>query len=922
MNSLAGHAGEHSACPLPHGLTLFFIHSMKTLPFESVGRLPDAQDNSAIAVKAIAAGTKIQHQGQDLVIAHAIPLAHRFAVRPIPKGEFIYSWGQPFGVALTSIQPGEYLCNTTVLEEFSKRAMASQFPPKPNFKNHIHPVDLDEQLNLGEQIPLHAEQKYFWGFDRGGRGVGTRNYIVILGTSAQTASFVRQVAESFQNLSTHYPNVDGVVPVAHTEGATESTPNNQTLLLRTLAGFIVHPNVGAVLSVDFGTEPVNNETLEKYLRDHQYPLDAVVHRFFRMDSSYDEATTRVAEQIHHWLPQVNQTQRQAQPLSQIKIALQCGGSDAFSGVSGNPLAAWVAKEIIRYGGAANLAETDELIGSEAYVLKNVKDRATAEKFILLTERFKTWANRHGHSAEGNPSGGNIFRGLYNIAIKSIGAARKRHPDVRLDHVIEYSEPMQAAGFHFMDSPGNDPESIAGQVASGANLIYFVTGNGAITNFPFVPTLKVMTTTERFELLNGDIDINAGRYLEGESLESLGKKALELTLRVLSGEKSQGEKAGHAQVNIWRNWFMDGSMELSKLQAEAGFSGHPLPLRHKVAEKPLHIQGWVSEQGLQSEKVGLVLPTSLCSGEIAKILAERLTQQGIGTAQGISRFVALAHSEGCGASGGTSMEMYVRTTLNHLLHPNGALAVSLEHGCEKTHNAFMRQELEKLGGHPEKLGWFSIQLDGGIDKVLQKATAWCEAQAQSLSKSIQTETAKGAAVGILTQGPLPDFLQTILLAFSQRILGAGMSLVVPENSGLLSGKIGDALLAESEAQPTLAYGQRMEQSGFHVMKTASASLEEILTGLGGSGVQVIVAFLKHYPLGHHPMIPVLQVTWKGNRPNPFEQDFDLVLSQASAPEEGPLVVLLQKVLSQEYSPKNHFQNNPIYQISRGMRGVSM
>ncbi len=109
--------------------------------------------------------------------------------------------------------------------------------------------------------------------------------------------------------------------------------------------------------------------------------------------------------------------------------------------------------------------------TEAYVLKNVRNREVAEKFLAMSERFKTWTHRHGHSAEGNPSGGNLFRGLYNIAIKSIGAARKRHPDVRLDHVIEYAEPMTEAGFYFMDSPGNDPESIAGQVASGANLIY-------------------------------------------------------------------------------------------------------------------------------------------------------------------------------------------------------------------------------------------------------------------------------------------------------------------------------------------------------------------------------------------------------------------------------------------------------------------
>jgi altronate dehydratase len=115
---------------------------------------------------------------------------------------------------------------------------------------------------------------------------------------------------------------------------------------------------------------------------------------------------------------------------------------------------------------------------------------------------------HGHSAEGNPSGGNKFRGLYNIALKSIGAARKKDPEVQLDYVIDYSERMTAPGFYFMDSPGNDLESIAGQVASGCNMIFFTTGNGSITNFPFVPTVKFVTTTGRWNLLHDDMDVNA------------------------------------------------------------------------------------------------------------------------------------------------------------------------------------------------------------------------------------------------------------------------------------------------------------------------------------------------------------------------------------------------------------------------------
>ena len=145
--------------------------------------------------------------------------------------------------------------------------------------------------------------------------------------------------------------------------------------------------------------------------------------------------------------------------------------------------------MVHHGGAANLAETDELIGAESYVLENARDLDTAHRFLDMVNRFQERASWHGTSAEGNPSGGNKYRGLYNIVLKSIGAARKRDPRVRLDYAIDYGAPMAESGYCFMDSPGNDLESIAGQVASGCNLIYFTTGNGSITNFPFVPTIR-------------------------------------------------------------------------------------------------------------------------------------------------------------------------------------------------------------------------------------------------------------------------------------------------------------------------------------------------------------------------------------------------------------------------------------------------
>ena len=559
--------------------------------FTTVARLPAPDDNVAIATQTLEGGTRIRYNGQQFQLSHTILEGHRFAVESISESAPLLSWGLPFGFAIRSIAPGDYVCNQKMIDSLSIRNLPFALLETPNFSDKMAPYVLNEaEFRSGKQVPLYTNERCFLGYQRpSDRGVGTRNYIVVMGTTARTSGFARRLAEMCSRSAEAYPNVDGIVAVTHTEGGEGRTPNNLDMLLRTLAGFTVHPNIGAMLLVDYGTEAVTNEMLKAYMLREGYALNDVVHDFYRLQGSFDTDLANGAEIINGWLDSVNKVARTEQSLENLKIALQCGGSDAFSGVSGNPLAAYVAKEVIRYGGCANLAETDELIGSEAYVLQNVRDLTTARTFLNTIERFKERVAWHGHSAEGNPSGGNNFRGLYNIAIKSIGAAMKRHPDVCLDYVINYSQLMEKSGYYFMDSPGNDLESIAGQVASGSNMIFFVTGNGSITNFPFVPTIKIVTTTGRYEMLSKDMDVNAGAYLDGTPMDALGESMLDLTVDVASGERSVGEKAGHSQVSLWRDWKQTGPVDLDPFLTESELkSGDPIPIDTSAAGATLRI----------------------------------------------------------------------------------------------------------------------------------------------------------------------------------------------------------------------------------------------------------------------------------------------------------------------------------------------
>ena len=881
---------------------------------KEIGRLPDPGDNCAIAIRDLPVGTRVQQGDEQYALSHNILEGHRFAVRPIGNGETLTSWGQRFGIATRDIAAGEYVINEGVQIELNRRELDFELPAAPNFDNHIAPFEFDESSFLPAQpLPIYDHSRFFEGYPRsGGRGVGTRNMIVVLGTTSLVAGFVRTLAQLTAGMAEEYDNVDGIVPVAHTEGG-HRDPNNRDLLLRTLAGFVVHPNVGAVVAVDYGSEAITNADLRQYLLDNDYPLEHVIHAFYSLDKSFEGNVEWFKDLFKSWLPRVNATERSLQSLSHLKIALQCGGSDAFSGVSGNPLAAWVAKEVIRYGGSANLAETDELIGAESYVLDRVERLETAREFLSKVERFKEWVGWHGQTAEGNPSGGNKYRGLYNIYLKSLGAAAKRNPDVPLHDVIEYSQRMTSGGFYFMDSPGNDLESIAGQVASGSNMIYFVTGNGSITNFPFVPTIKIVTTSARHNLLQYDMDVNAGEYLDGAPLDELGARTLDLTIAVAGGQRSLGERAGHYQVQIWRDWQHTRPVNVTVLE-DRSYSGEPLDIAEDVQAPSVSIPVYESRGQVTTEQVGMVLPTSLCSGQIARITTDTLNRTDLADSAGLSRFVTLVHTEGCG---GTVVPEYKDTLISYLQHPKLRHALLLEHGCEITHNSYFRQLMGERGLDPADYGWASIQLDGGINSVMQKMVRWFRERIDGDSVPPPSPAGMEALrLGLLSAGTISDSAARGLADLCKMIVRGGGAVVVSDKDSLLEGAFMRELGINEETPATLGYGQLAAKAGFHVMASPRQHWSETLTGLGAAGVELMLGVNEGYALAGHPLVPVLQVTFGAGS----AEDLDAVLP-SDRDSSATLLDLIVDTLRGDHVPKHELTGTHDFQVTRGMIGVS-
>ena len=894
----------------------------------NIGRIPLEGDNVAISTRRLDGGTTFKIGDRVWTISHTILEGHRFAIAPIAGGDYLLSWGLPFGKAMRDIRPGEYVCNAGILDALRLRRLDFALPAVPNFADYSAAYHLDAgAFRPGAQIPLHERRGTFEGYPRpAGRGTGTRNYIVILGTTSLTGSFAKALESRFTAESGRHANIDGITAVAHTEGGGHTRPNNLEFLLRTLAGFCVHPNVGAVLAVDYGTEVVTNAMLEEYMRAHSYPLDAVIHRFHTIREDLGAALDECEGIIRRWIPEVNAAVRSTQPMSGLRVGLQCGGSDAFSGVSGNPLAGWVAREVIRHGGAASLAETDELIGAEAYILANTRDLTTAQRFLEKIEIFKERVAWHGQSAEGNPTGGNKFRGLYNIAIKSIGAARKKDPDVRLDRVIDYSERMDEPGFYFMDSPGNDLESIAGQVASGCNVIFFTTGNGSITNFPFVPTIKFVTTSGRWNLLSKDMDVNAGRYLDGAPMEDLGMETFRYSVDVVSGTPSVGERAGHSQVSIWRDWAQTDGSHLDELRSRPVPDGKPIAIRAQV-KCDARLRALPVANGYATDQVALILPTSLCSGQIAGRIAQHLNLTAAPHTRGVSRFIALPHTEGCGASAGENEEHQLRTFAGHLQHPFVKAALLLEHGCERTHNDLMRHALERRGIDPLHFGYASIQLDGGIDKVSGKVEQWFLNRLPQVPPVQRQETGLDAlSLGLLSIGSIPPAFAGALGWIAAAIACGGGTVVIPENSALLRdatflGELG----CDTAPQASLAYGQARDAPGLHIMASPTDHGVEILAGLGGTGVQLILAHVEGPPLQGHPMIPMVQFATDALTGRTFGKDLDYVAAPGTPGQKrarNDLVKLICDTASRDYVPRLWSGGYTDFQLTRGLLGVSL
>ncbi|VFB18344.1 UxaA family hydrolase [Pseudomonas fragi] len=478
-------------------------------------------DSVAVARKQLARGFRVE--SLDLTTADEIPSGHKIARRALTKGEAVLKYGQVIGIATQDIVAGAHVHTHNV-------AMPA------NHANNALPVSIERTAVLPAE-----QRRRFMGYRRADGRVGTRNYIAILSTVNCSATVSRAVAAHFNGskLLKQY-NIDGVVALTHGSGCAINTDSDGFKFLeRSIWGYACNSNIAGALLIGLGCETNQISSLLKRYNISEGPN----FRVFNIQNAGGTRASiaRAIEQVNEMLNNIGRLERTSESVEHLMLGLQCGGSDGYSGISANPALGYAADLLVRNGGTAILSETPEIYGAEHLLIARATSHEVARKLLDRLTWWEHYTRINGAELNNNPSPGNKAGGLTTILEKSLGAAAKGGT-TSLNGVYEWGEPITERGFVFMDSPGYDPVSVTGQIASGANMICFTTGRGSVSGFKPAPCIKLATNSEMFRKLEEDMDINCGGIVDGElSVADAGKKIFDILIEVASGTQSKSEQ---------------------------------------------------------------------------------------------------------------------------------------------------------------------------------------------------------------------------------------------------------------------------------------------------------------------------------------------------------------------------------------------
>jgi len=368
------------------------------------------------------------------------------------------------------------------------------------------------------------------GYERKNGKFGIRNHLLVLPTVSCVNGVVHHISRE----------VPEAVCITHAHGCGRAGPRDLEILFRILSGLVHHPNVGGVVLIGLGCEVSNTKNLSPLIKEAGKPVEVLN---VQEDGGSLETSRKGVAAARRILSDISSQPRVPLPWEKLLIAMECGGSDAMSGVTANVAMGAVSDWLVEKRATVIFGENTEMIGTTQVLVRRAKNAQVAGQIEQMIERAEKLTQEvMGNLASLVISPGNMDGGMSTIAEKSMGCIFKGGTTT-INQVVDYGEAPSEHGLILQDGPGYDGDSMTGLAASGSQLMFFSTGRGTPAGFPALPVIKVASNTRIYEAMKDDMDVNAGTLVEGKSLDQLRAEMIDLMIRVINGEETRAEANG-------------------------------------------------------------------------------------------------------------------------------------------------------------------------------------------------------------------------------------------------------------------------------------------------------------------------------------------------------------------------------------------